>query len=248
MRRRLEPLAFFAVLAAAWECAVRGFGVPRYLVPPLSAVASAAWEWRADLVEHGWVTLQEVLVGLGAAIAAGVAIGVLIHVSPFARRTIYPLVSALQSLPKIALAPLTIVWLGYGFASKVASTFLFAVFPIVIATLGGFSSTPTSLVEHFAALGASPWDTFRRLRLPSALPALVDGVRVALPLAVVGAIVGEFVGAERGLGQLILQASAQSRTDLMFAAILAVTVLALATFWVVERLARLVWWRGLANA
>ena len=244
MRRYLDPLVFFVALAAVWEYGVGWFAVPRYVLPPLSAVALAAGSARADLIEHGWVTLQEILVGFLAAIVAGMALGLMIHASAMARRTVYPLVMALQSLPKIALAPLTIVWLGYGFASKVAATFLFAFFPMVIATLGGLESTPAHLLEHFRALGATRWDTFRRLRLPSALPALADGVRVALPLAVVGAIVGEFVGAERGLGQYMLAASAQSRTDLMFAAILCVTGLALALYAVVERLARLVWWRG----
>ncbi|MDH4065870.1 MAG: ABC transporter permease [Acidobacteriota bacterium] len=244
MRRHLEPLVFFGVLAAAWEYGVRWFDVRQYLLPSLSAIGAAAWSARVDLVQHGWVTLLEIVAGFLAAIVAGVAIGLVIHASPMARRTVYPLVAALQSLPKIALAPLMIVWLGYGFASKVAATFLFAFFPIVIATLGGLESTPAHLLEHFRALGATPWTTFRRLRLPSALPALADGVRVALPLAVVGAIVGEFVGAERGLGQFMLMASAQSRTDLMFASILCVTGLALALYAIVERLARLVWWRG----
>lgn len=248
MRRYLEPLLFFVALAAAWEYGVKWFEVRRYLLPPLSAVAVAAWSARIDLVEHGWVTLQEIVAGLFAAIVAGAALGLMIDASAMARRTVYPLVMALQSLPKIALAPLMIVWLGYGFASKVAATFLFAFFPIVIATLGGLESTPAHLLEHFRALGATPWATFRRLRLPSALPALADGVRVASPLAVVGAIVGEFVGAERGLGQLMLAASAQSRTDLMFASILCVTALALVLYAIVERLARLVWWRGRATS
>ena len=163
-----------------------------------------------------------------------------------AQRTLYPFITALQSMPKIALAPLMIVWFGYGFGSKVAATFLFAFFPIVIATLGGMENVAINLDEHFRALGASRWDFFWRLQVPAALPAFVDGIKIAMPLAVIGAIVGEFIGAEEGLGHLMTLATANAQTDLMFAAILVITALAVLLYALVERLAKAVWWRGIS--
>ncbi len=240
----IEPIIFFAALALLWEFGVRGFGVRRYLLPPLSDVAAAGWSLREEILADAWVTSLEVVAGFAVAVLGGIAMGVLIHFSNFARRTVYPLVAALQSMPKIALAPLMIVWFGYGFASKLAATFLFAFFPIVVSTLGGLSSTPQSLDEHFRALGASRLDAFWRLRAPAALPSFVDGLKIAMPLAVIGAIVGEFVGAEKGLGHLMLFATANGRTDVMFAAIVAITLLAVAFYWLVELVSRLVWWRG----
>jgi NitT/TauT family transport system permease protein len=123
--------------------------------------------------------------------------------------------------------------------------FLFAFFPVVVGTLGGLAGTPANLVEHFQAIKASHWTTFRRLRLPSALPAIMDGCKTAMPLAVIGAIVGEFVGAEKGLGYLILEANAQARMDLLFAALLTISIIAGGLYWLVERAANRVWWRAL---
>ncbi|MDC6169050.1 ABC transporter permease [Paucibacter sp. XJ19-41] len=246
LKRWLETLAFWGLLALLWEFGVGWLGIRRYLLPPLSDVLLAGWNARSALLENTWVTLLEVLVGFAAAVLGGVLLGVLIHLSGFARRTLYPLITALQSMPKIALAPLMIVWFGYGFGSKVAATFLFAFFPIVIATLGGMQNVAINLDEHFRALGASRLDTFWRLQVPAALPAFVDGIKIAMPLAVIGAIVGEFIGAEQGLGHLMTMATANAQTDLMFAAILTITALAVLLYAAVERLAKAVWWRGIS--
>ena len=142
-------------------------------------------------------------------------------------------------------APPSGVWVGYGTSSKVLMAFLFAFFPVMIMTLGGLAGTPEHLVEHFRAIRASSWTTFRRLRLPAALPSIMDGCKTAMPLAVIGAIVGEFVGSQRGLGYLILESNAQARTDLLFAALVAISLLAGLLYWAIEVLARRVWWRAL---
>ena len=147
--------------------------------------------------------------------------------------------------PKIALAPLMVIWMGYGISSKVLMAFLFAFFPVVITTLGGLAGTPVHLVEHFRANRASQWTMFRRLQLPSALPSIMDGCKTAMPLAVIGAIVGEFVGSDKGLGYLILEANASARSDLLFAALVVVSVVAGALYWLVELIAGRVWWRAL---
>jgi NitT/TauT family transport system permease protein len=135
--------------------------------------------------------------------------------------------------------------MGYGISSKVLMAFLFAFFPVVISTLGGLAGTPENLMEHFRAIRAGQWTTFWRLQIPAALPSIMDGCKTAMPLAVIGAIVGEFVGSERGLGYLILEATAQARTDLLFAALVAVSILAGLLYWVVEMIANRVWWRAL---
>lgn len=244
MKRWIEAIVFWGLFALLWEYGVALFGIRSYLMPPLSKVVAAGWEQRELIVSESWVTLLEVLVGFAAAVLGGVLLGVAIHFSDFAKRTLYPFITALQSMPKIALAPLMIVWFGYGFASKIASTFLFAFFPLVIASLGGLSGIAANLDEHFRALGASRWDTFLRLQLPSALPSFVDGIKIAMPLAVIGAIVGEFIGSEKGLGHLMTLATANAQTDLMFAAILVITFLASILYWIVEILSRAVWWRG----
>jgi NitT/TauT family transport system permease protein len=246
--KRSNPLiagAFFVALALVWEFSVRWFGIKAYLLPSLSDIGVAFWDARGLLLEHGLVTLGEVLSGFVAAAVLGVALAALIHVVPIARSTLYPMVIALQSIPKIGLAPLMVVWLGYGFGSKLVMAFLFAFFPIVIATLGGLAGVPANLEEHFRALGAGRWTMFRRLQVPAAMPNFMDGCKVAMPLAVIGAIVGEFVGSNNGLGNVILLATGSSQTALTFAALLAVTLLSLALFYVVELVSKFIWWRAI---
>ena len=240
----LQAPAFFLFLGLVWEMSVYLLDIKAYLLPPPSAVAKALWQSRALLWTEGLVTLEEVLLGFLFAVLAGIVISGLIYSIPAAKRTIYPLVIALQGIPKVALAPLLIVWVGYGLASKVVMVFLFALFPIVISTLGGLNSTPDNLTEHFRALRASRWFTFRHLRLPVALPYFLDGCKVSMPLAVIGAVVGEFVGSSNGLGNLILYATSAGKTDLTFATLIVITVLSLILFAVIESFERRVWWRS----
>ena len=235
----------FLVLALVWEKAVDIFHVKAYLLPPLSKVLTTAWTSRGVLLRESWITTLEIAQGFVWAMLGGVLLAVAIHAFGAVRRTVYPLIVVFQGLPKIALAPLMVIWVGYGSASKVLMAFLFAFFPVVISTLGGLASTSPALIEHFRAIRASRWTTFRRLQVPSALPAVIDGAKTAMPLAVIGAIVGEFVGSEAGLGHLILEANANARTDLLFAALLMVSLLAGVLYLVVELAGRRVWWRAL---
>lgn len=244
-RQFVDPAIFFLILAILWEKAVEVFHIKPYLLPPLSKVVQTLWDSRLVLLAESWVTTQEVLWGFAFAVIGGVALGLALHAIPLVRRTLYPGIVVFQGLPKIALAPLMIVWFGYGLTSKVLMAFLFAFFPVVISTMGGLAGTPQHLVEHFQAIRASPWVTFRRLHVPSALPAILDGCRTAMPLAVIGAIVGEFVGADRGLGHLILAANANGRADLLFAALVAVSIVSGILYLLVELAARRVWWRAL---
>jgi NitT/TauT family transport system permease protein len=178
-------------------------------------------------------------------VTGGILLGLAIFAWPTLRRTLYPLIVLFQGLPKVALAPIFVVWLGYGMSSKVLMAFLFAFFPVVVSTLGGLAGTPEYLLEHFRAIRASPMTTFLRLRIPSALPSIMDGCKSAMPLAVIGAIVGEFVASENGLGHLILEANASAKTELMFAALIAISILAGILYMAVELVAKRVWWRAL---
>ncbi|HZQ74673.1 MAG TPA: ABC transporter permease [Burkholderiales bacterium] len=244
-REIVEPAILFAALAVLWEKGVELFGIKPYLLPALSKVLATFWQGRAMLLQQSWITLGEIAGGFFWAVAGGLALGLAIFAWPAMRRTLYPAIVLFQGLPKVALAPIFVIWFGYGLASKVLMAFLFAFFPVVVATLGGLAGTPEHLLEHFRAIRASAATTFVRLRIPSALPSIMDGCKTAMPLAVIGAIVGEFVGSENGLGHLILEANANARTDLMFAALLAISILAGLLYALVELAAKRVWWRAL---
>lgn len=241
----LERVVLFAALGLLWEVSVVALQVKPYLLPRLSLVLESLWTHKLNLLLQSLVTAREIVFGYFAAVLGGVFLALVVFVWPLAYRTLYPLLVLFQGLPKIALAPLMVIWMGYGASSKVLMAFLFAFFPVVISTLGGLAGTPQNLVEHFRAIRAGKWTTFWRLQLPAALPSIMDGCKTAMPLAVIGAIVGEFVGSERGLGYLILEATAQARTDLLFAALVAVSVLAGLLYWIVEIIANRVWWRAL---
>jgi NitT/TauT family transport system permease protein len=242
-RGPVETTLFFVLLAIAWEVGVQALQVKSYLLPPPSDILRETVTSAPLLWLHALITLREVAIGFVVAVALGVAVAAAIFFVPLARRTLYPLMVALQSIPKVGLAPIIVVWCGYGLESKIVMAFLFAFFPIVIATMGGLASVPAHLEEHFRALKAGPFVTFRRLRMPAAMPNFVDGCKVAMPLAVIGAIVGEFVGSNDGLGNLILLATGSSRTTLTFAALLTVTALSFVLFYAIELVGRLVWWR-----
>ncbi|GJL82525.1 MAG: ABC transporter permease [marine bacterium B5-7] len=235
---------FFLLLAVIWEAAVRIFKIKSYLLPTPTEIIKEMFQSSPLLWQHSLVTLNEVLLGFVAAMVFGLLIALAVFFIPLFRRTLYPLVIAMQGVPKVALAPLIIVWFGYGVSSKVIMAFLFAFFPVVISTLGGLATTPAHLIEHFRALKMSAWDTFWKLRVPSALPNFIDGCKVAMPLAVIGAVVGEFVGSSDGLGNLILLASGSSRTALMFATLFAITFLSLLLYLIVELCGSFVWWRA----
>lgn len=235
---------FYIALALLWEFGVRLADVKSYLLPAPSAILVELWQSRAPLLQHALITLTEVFWGFVTAVLVGVPVAVAVYFSRTAKRTVYPLLIALQSIPKIGLAPIIVVWFGYGLSSKLVMAFLFSFFPIVISTLGGLASTPAHLEEHFRALRATPWQSFWRLRAPAALPNFLDGCKVAMPLAVIGAVVGEFVGSNDGLGNLILTASGSGDTTLTFAALIAVTALSLALFYGVEYWDRFIWWRA----
>lgn len=235
----IAPVAAFVVLVVLWELATRAFAWEPWLVPPPGDVAEALWDYRDLLPRHTWVTVWESLAGFGLAIAVGIPVGGVIASSRVMEMTIYPLLLGLNAVPKIAIAPILILWMGFGAGPKILVSFLLCVFPIVIATATGLKQTPVELVELGRSLCASQWQIFRRFRFPSALPEIFIGLKVAISLAVIGAVIGEFVGASEGLGWVIVNSGANVNTSLAFAAMVILAVVSIALFYALVLLERL---------
>lgn len=234
----LLPTATMLALVVAWEVLARVLRVPAFLLPLPSSIVQVGLEWKAQLPGHLAVTLAETLVGFALAIAVGVPAAVLIVSSRVLSNTIYPLLLVLQSVPKVAIAPLLLVWVGYGQLPKILVVFLVCFFPIVISTAAGLEAAPPEMLDLVRALKASRVQTLVKVRFPYALPQVFVGLKVAITLAVIGAVIGEFVGAERGLGYLIVASSSQVNTALAFVAMILLSVLSIVLFYVLEWLER----------
>lgn len=226
----LLPAVALAVLVLLWELAVGLFKIPKFVLPAPSLVASEAWAHRAQLPAHTWTTLWETLAGFGLSIGVGVPLAVLIAWSPFLRNTIYPLLVVTQSVPKVAIAPLIVVFMGVGETPKILVAFLVAFFPIVVDTATGLNAVPPELIDLSRSLKASKLQEFAKVRFPTAVPFLFSGLKVAVALSVVGAVVGEFVQADKGLGYLIVVSTTYWRTALAFAAMVLLSVMGVALF------------------
>jgi NitT/TauT family transport system permease protein len=203
----LLQAAVFLIFISGWEGAVRFFGIPKIVLPPPSQVAVAMWEsvWSGDLHWHLAVTMYEIMAGFAIGAVGGLALGFIVALSPLMERIFYPYVVAFQTIPKVAIAPIIVIWFGYGVASKVVITATIAFFPLLANTIMGLRAAPYDQVEMMVSYTATRWQVFRMVRLLQALPYIFVGLDVAIVLSVIGAIVGEFVGAKAGLGYLILQ-------------------------------------------
>lgn len=228
-------MVLIAVVAAWWFVTWREMA-PAYLVPAPQDVLATLWADRTLLLEHTWVTTQETLIGFVLAAVIGVATAVLLVYSPTAEKSLYPLILFAQVIPKIAIAPILVVWFGFGLTPKVILAVLIAFFPVVVSAVAGLRSVDPELLELSATMGASRWKTFVKIRFPSALPSLMSGLKVAVTLAVVGAVVGEFVGADRGLGYVLLLASGNLDAPLLFADLILMSLIGVVLFVLVEAL------------
>ncbi len=233
------------VLLALWEGAVRLFAIPVIVIPPPSAVAAALWQGfgNGELVANFWITLAEVVLGFIAGAAFGLVAGALIGLFPLLERTLYPYIVAFQTVPKVAIAPIFVVWFGFGIASKVVITATIAFFPVLANTIMGLRAAPAEQVDLMLALTASRWQVLRMVRFPQALPYVFVGLDVAIVLAVIGAIVGEFVGAQGGLGFLILQHDFNFDMPGVFAILVLLSALGTGLHWIVTATQRrVVFW------
>ncbi len=233
-----RPLLTLAGLLLAWEAVVRLSGVPPFILPGPAAVWEALLQHRSLIAENAVVTGIEILAGLGLATLLGTLTGIALAASAPARRWLLPVLVVSQALPVFALAPLLVLWLGYGLASKIAMAVLIIYFPLTATLYDGLRRADRHLLDLATLQGASAWQRLRHIRLPAALPAFASGLRVAAAVAPIGAIVGEWVGSSRGLGFLMLHANARMQVDLMFAALLVLALMALALYAAIDRAAR----------
>ena len=191
----------FIVLLAAWELLVWQFQIPGWLLPAPSAIAQAMMEWRDELVRHiRWLRSTRRWSVLRWRLRISIPLAVLIVYSPMLQNTIYPILLAFQSVPKVAIAPLLALWIGFGELPKIVVVFLVCFFPIIVATATGLAAVPSSLMDLIRSLSASTMQTFIKIRFPTAMPHIFVGLKIAITFAVIGAVIGEFVGSESGLG------------------------------------------------
>jgi NitT/TauT family transport system permease protein len=234
------PIAAGVGLVALWHVATIVFGWDAFIVPTPGDVFEAIRDEREILPGHTIATLVETLEGYALAIAIGVPTAVSIAYSKLFERTVYPLLLAINAIPKIAIAPILIIWMGFGQGPKVVLVFLVCFFPIVLSTATGLQSTPPELTELIRSLSASPLQAFVKVRFPAALPHVFVGLKVAISLAVIGAVIAEFVGSTEGLGYVIIASGNNANTPLAFAAMVLLSVMSIVLFYalvILERLA-----------
>jgi len=228
--RLRDAALIFVVVFALWELGARAGVFPAYVLPAPSAILARLVGTAGLLWTHMLVTAAEIAVGFVLALVIGVMLAAAITFIPFVERAIYPWLVVIQVIPKVALGPLLIIWLGFGFFPKVLISFLLAFFPIMIDTMVGMKSVERDAIFLMQSMGATNRSIFWQLRLPHALPHLFGSLKVAITLATVGAIVGEFIGADRGLGYILIFANGGMDTTLMFAALVWISALALAYY------------------
>lgn len=249
-RRVLLPVLLLAALVGAWQVATSTgaiaelFSLEPYLVPSPAEIAQSLWDNRSLLAENGWVTLREIVFGILCAVAVGVGFAVAMHRRRPVHDAAYPLIVASQTIPVLVIAPILVVWFGYGIAPKVFIIALICFFPVTIAALGGLRAVDPEAVKMMRTLNASRWQRFWRVEAPTALPELFTGVKIAVVIAPIGAVFAEWAGSSAGLGHLIQSDSAQFEVARQFATVAVLSAMALALMGLtvlVER--RVVSWR-----
>jgi NitT/TauT family transport system permease protein len=231
--RSTLPIALFGALLVLWYFAVVLFDVPQYILPNPKDVATALFAGEVPWLAHSYVTLAEILVGFLLSGVAGVLLGIVIAWSVLISTALMPLLVFINTLPKVALAPLMLLWLGYGIIPNALIAALIGFFPVVINTTVGLSQTPRDMLDLGRVFGAPKWKVFLKIRIPGALPYILGALKVSATTCVVGAIVGEFIAAQRGLGAVIINTQTTLNTPVAFAAIIWISILGLMVYAVV---------------
>ena len=234
MAPALRPIWLVLLIVLLWDLSIRVFDIKPYLVPTPWAVAqSLVGEWPM-LWRQTLPTLYATLGGFAASAIVGVLLATVIAYSKLIESFVYPLLVFSQSIPKVAVAPLFVVWFGFGMLPKVIVAFLLGFFPVVVATVQGFKSVEPDVIDLARSMGASPLKVFLKFKLPTALPSIFSGLKVSITLAVVGAVVGEFVGSNSGIGYVMQKATGTFDLPLMFAALVILSVVGMLLFWIIE--------------
>lgn len=223
-----------ALVLVVWQLFVTVTGTPDYIVPPPVTVFAALAEYHELIIEQAWTTLATILIGFAVSVVVGIAVAIPIAFVRPIRLITYPLLAMSQAVPRIALAPLFIVWFGFGMRTNVIIAISVALFPIIVNTTLGLTTISPDVVRLGRSMGGSRWRIFRYLRWPTALPSILAGLKVAVTLAVIGAVVGEFIVGGAGLGYLTISASANQNTPLLFACVIALAILGSAIFGLIE--------------
>ena len=232
------PMAILLIVLGVWEGVVHLFEMPRYILPAPSKIVVTLFAEHAQLLKHTLVTLQEMLLGFLLAVSIGVPLAVLMFEFPAVEKALYPYVIGSQTVPVFAIAPLLVLWFGFGIASKVIMAALIVFFAIVLNTLDGLKSTDPDTVNLLRILRATRWQILWKVRIPSALPFIFSGAKIGISISTIGAVIGEWVGAKAGLGYLMLYANGQLQISLVFAAIFCLTILGLSLFGLMTLLER----------
>ena len=238
------PLVLLAVLGICWEASVHFFNIPSYMLPGPWEILQVMWQ-RLDLLAfHALVTLTEIALGFWLALVLGFTLAILIHSSRILERAFLPLVISSQTIPVFAIAPLLILWFGYGIGSKVVMTAIIVFFPIVINTVEGLKAADPDTLALLEILEATPGQVFFKVRIPQSLPFVFSGIKIGVAVSVIGAVIGEWVGARQGLGYLMIHANAQLQVGLVFASIFWLSILGVGLYGLVVVMERLlVPWR-----
>lgn len=240
LRRRMSAIAVFIALILLWEYAVKIFGIKEYLLPPPSLVWSEFLKRHATVMGGAWTTTTEIVGGYLLAAVVSIPLAMGIAYSRFMEEAIYPVIVFLQIIPKIAIAPLFIIWFGFGIFPKLLIVFLLCFFPIVVSSVAGFKSVDPDVMDFARSTGASPTRMFLKIRLPQALPEIFTGLKIGAALSATAAVVAEFVASDRGLGYLLQQYNGQLETPMVFSIIVLLSVIGLAIYYIVEIIERLV--------
>lgn len=225
-----------AVILGLWQLIVVAFNMPSFILPAPVDVLNRLLSRYDVLLVHTWVTAQEILLGLGLGLSMGLLFALQMLLFEPLKRWLLPILIASQAIPVFAIAPVLMLWLGYGIASKVVMAAIIIFFPVTTCCYDGLRNTPSGYLDLAKTMGASKWQLLRHIQLPAALPTLASGIRVAVVIAPIGAVVGEWVGSSEGLGYLMLQANARMIIDEMFAALFILALLSIALYFITDKL------------
>jgi NitT/TauT family transport system permease protein len=235
-----RPVVFLIFIVVGWDLAIRLFRIPPYQVPAPADVVVVLWQDWPELLRQAWPTTYATISGFLLSAMFGIPVAMLIAGSKTVESYVYPLLVFSQSVPKIAIAPLFVVWFGFGIVPKVISAFLLGFFPVVVSAVQGFKSVDPDMVDLARAMQGSRFNVFCAVNLPHAMPAIFAGLKVSVTLAVVGAVVGEFVGSNSGIGYVLQRSIGTFDLPTMFAALTILALLGVVLFWIVDRIERLV--------
>lgn len=235
----LKPFIFLVLIVVAWDITIRVFKIPPYQIPAPKDVIVTLWQEGPMLLREAWPTTVATVWGFLLSAAFGIPVAMLIAGSRTVESYVYPLLVFSQSIPKIAIAPLFVVWFGFGMLPKVLSAFLLGFFPVVVSAVQGFKSVEPDMMDLARSMEANRWQIFRMVSLPHAMPSIFAGLKVSITLAVVGAVVGEFVGSNYGIGFVLQRSIGNFELPTMFAALVVLALIGVILFWILDVIERL---------